>query len=308
MPSEGSYTKVTEFRLHVTSLMLYRPETESYTTHLAELINSHRLDRVLSKYTCQEHDAGEISRSSKIPHLRILDLCTGSGCIPLLLNSLLSKSVVRVESYGWDISEDAISLAKENLAHNVRLGHVKLSCDNHLRFDVVDIFDLDYKLLRLLIKLSNQKTNDVKVDIIISNPPYISQEAFKRETTRSVRNWEPRLALVPAKLPPSQLSMGIDGADIFYQRLLVLHSDVFRSQLLVMEVGDEAQAIRVARMALGHCNSLNIRNARERNCVEIWKDSPETDELQELQVGGDMVLVKGTGNFRAVVSYKHKHP
>jgi methylase of polypeptide subunit release factors len=133
-------------------------------------------------------------------------------------------------------------------------------------------------------------------DIIISNPPYISREAFRKETTRSVRNWEPKLALVPRKLPKEKRSKDIDPTDIFYHRLLVLHSDIFKSQVLLMEVGDEVQAIRVAKMAMGHCGASNH--------IEIWKDNPNVDILENIHTGGSRIPVRGSGSFRAVTLFR----
>jgi methylase of polypeptide subunit release factors len=134
------------------------------------------------------------------------------------------------------------------------------------------------------------------VDIIVSNPPYISREAFRKETTRSVRNWEPTLALVPPKFPNEDLPEGVDHADIFYHRLLVLHSDTFNSQVLIMEVGDAAQARRVAKMAVDHYGMSNH--------VEIWKDNPNANLLENIRIGDFTVSVRGRGSFRAVALFR----
>ena len=273
---------------------------------MAHLITSDRLVRVLTNEIPREDDALENTKTLRISDLRILDLCTGSGCIPLLLNSVLWKSCKYLQIHGWDISEDAVALAKENLAHNVQLGHVKESLHSRLRFEVVDIFDDESKLLDIFMTQSStrMRNKSAKVDIIVSNPPYISQAAFRTETTRSVRNWEPKLALVPEKPPASTLLHGIETSDVFYQRLMLLHSNTFRSRILLMEVGDEAQAIRVAKMALDHYSLSNNKIAETCYCVEIWRDSPDTDELERLKVGGDEIFVRGSGDYRAVVLFK----
>ena len=59
-----------------------------------------------------------------------------------------------------------------------------------------------------------------------------------------------------------------------------------------MEVGDEAQAIRVAKMAMSHCGASNH--------IEIWKDNPDVDILEDVRTGGSRIPVRGSGSFRAV--------
>lgn len=44
----------------------------------------------------------------------MLDLCTGTGCIPILLSHLRSQSGGITVAYGVDISTDALALAREN--------------------------------------------------------------------------------------------------------------------------------------------------------------------------------------------------
>ena len=85
-------------------MLIPRTETEHWTIRLSEIL---------------------IQSLPQRP-LRILDLCTGSGCIPLLLlsslrsaslsssNSSPSSSAHPVHALGVDISDDAIDLAQEN--------------------------------------------------------------------------------------------------------------------------------------------------------------------------------------------------
>jgi methylase of polypeptide subunit release factors len=277
------------------SLTTVRPETEAYTTYLAHLITSHQLDRVLAHKFIPDEEVFTVSKTT--PQVKILDLCTGSGCIALLLSFLTSKSHKQISIYGWDVSEEAIGLAKENLIRNINLGHIKMPFHKRPRFEVADIFDSPAKLLYILREKSIRRLSDVPaVDIIVSNPPYISQDALKKETTRSVRNWEPRLALVPPQISSFKESKNIDAADVFYQRLLVLHSEVFGSQILLMEVGDEAQALRVARMAIDYCGNWNH--------IEIWRDSPNVGNVEEIQYGDHRIPVRGSGLCRAVGLFK----
>lgn len=96
--------------------------------------------------------------------MRILDICTGSGCILLSLLRYSNECV----GVGCDISEDAIRLARENAEA------LKLSAD-FIQSD-------------LLEKVEG------KFDIIVSNPPYIPTPVIAT-LMEEVREYEPHLAL-----------------------------------------------------------------------------------------------------------------
>jgi len=227
-------------------------------------------------------------------HIRILDICSGSGCISLLLQSLVSYHRFTLQTVGMDISKETVTLAKENLARNVKKGHLP-------RLLISSEFPT-YRAAKFIVgdALSGPLLTG-RFDIIISNPPYISGRKFDTETTRSVRNWEPRLALVPPiseQLPPACP----DSEDIFYYRLIQLHSE-YNSKVLLMEVGDEEQAVRVTRMILK-------MNLAYRYRVEIWRDWPDQDqdsrELRRLRVGDYFIPVKGSGKIRSVLLFREK--
>ena len=80
------------------------------------------------------------------PGMRVLDMCTGSGCI---LISIL-KNVLNVEGVGCDISKQALIVAKEN----AKLNNVVAT------FERSDLFDHVTETF----------------DVIVSNPPYIRTE------------------------------------------------------------------------------------------------------------------------------------
>lgn len=142
----------------------------------------------------------------------------------------------------------------------------------------------------------------------MSNPPYISEDGFNKETTRSVRNWEPKLALVPdasrREITHTNGDYGNSSLfaveDIFYHRLLRFHS-LLKSKILVMEIGDETQARRVAQMAIG----ISDR-------IEIWRDWPDQHEsgnegAEYMLLGNYKIVVKGAGMVRAVVLLSNQH-
>lgn len=98
------------------------------------------------------------------PGMKVLDLCTGSGCV---LISIL-RNVVNVEGHGTDISKQALNVAKEN----ARLNNVAAT------FERSDLFD--------------QITE--RFDVIVSNPPYIRTEEILK-LMPEVRSFEPIEAL-----------------------------------------------------------------------------------------------------------------
>lgn len=102
-------------------------------------------------------------RSKKV---KILDLCTGSGCIGITLKKQFPNSVVTIS----DISKEALKIAKNNAA---KLG--------------ADIESIESDLLKNI--------NDT-FDVIISNPPYIKTA---EEIEPIVKNNEPHIALYAGK-------------------------------------------------------------------------------------------------------------
>jgi len=111
--------------------------------------------------------------------LTILDMGTGSGCIPISLD----KNLTTAKVFGLDISTDALKVADEN---NRLIGA-------NVKFFKADILSLDKEMAT--------KELDRKFDIIISNPPYV-RELEKEEMRNNVIAHEPGLALfVPDEDP-----------------------------------------------------------------------------------------------------------
>ena len=114
-------------------------------------------------------------RKSKLTDPAILDIGTGSGCIPIAIKKNLPASKLTA----IDVSKGALALAKENAAlHNA-----------HIIFRELDFLD-------------ESAWNSLPAfDIIISNPPYIPINE-KEKLGKNVTNFEPHLALfVPNKSP-----------------------------------------------------------------------------------------------------------
>lgn len=101
------------------------------------------------------------------PASRILDIGTGSGCIAVTL----SKELPEAEVTAWDISGEALAIAGDN---------------NRLLQTSVQFVQRDV--------LTYQPTEDEYFDVIVSNPPYVT-ETEKKDMEPNVLNWEPSGAL-----------------------------------------------------------------------------------------------------------------
>jgi release factor glutamine methyltransferase len=98
----------------------------------------------------------------------MLDIGTGSGCIPIALK----KKLPFVEVYALDISESALNIAKQNA----------LIQETEINFHLLNILDKN-----LWKQLSN-------FDIIVSNPPYVKKTEAS-SMNKNVLQYEPHLAL-----------------------------------------------------------------------------------------------------------------
>lgn len=100
---------------------------------------------------------------------RILDLCTGSGCIGLAIANRIKDARVTLA----DISKDALAVAKSNIT-NLKLS-ARVSCLQ-------------------VSALEPAKPFLGKFDMIVSNPPYVTKQEML-ELDDSVKKYEPHLAL-----------------------------------------------------------------------------------------------------------------
>ena len=139
---------------------------------------------------------------------KVLDLCTGSGCIAIAIAKNCAGK--RVQVTASDVSDAAIMLAKENANYN--------SVD--ITFIQSDLFS----------KIHG------RFNLIVCNPPYIKTSEIPA-LQREVRDWEPRIAL----------DGGEDGLD-FYRRLArEISRYIAKGGMLMLEVG-EGQAEEVLKL------------------------------------------------------------
>ncbi|KAA5544176.1 peptide chain release factor N(5)-glutamine methyltransferase [Adhaeribacter rhizoryzae] len=101
-------------------------------------------------------------------NLQVLDICTGSGCIPIALSAHLKAQAV----YGLDISEPALAVAQHNALK----------------------YQQPVKWLQQDILAGPLNLPPRSFDIIVSNPPYVLQQE-KRLMRANVIDFEPHLAL-----------------------------------------------------------------------------------------------------------------
>lgn len=146
------------------------------------------------------------------PGMKVLDMCTGSGCI---LISIL-KNVVDVEGYGYDISKQAINVAKEN----AKLNNVNATFERSDLFeDVADRFD-----------------------VIISNPPYIPTDV--------IGGLMPEVAVYE----PIQALDGKEDGLHFYRRIVEKASDYLNpGGKLLFEIGhDQGESVSSLMIEAGY--------------------------------------------------------
>ncbi|KAK8034339.1 hypothetical protein PG993_009334 [Apiospora rasikravindrae] len=239
-------------------VLIPRPETEAWTYALASEVAA----RLASDTT---------SKAPKQQSLRIVDLCMGTGCIPLLLYALLHRRF-QCQVWGFDVEECAVRLARENLRTPENGG------GDVVRFEKADIFADDW--IQSLLQQQQQQDE---------------RNSFNRDTGRSVRNFEPRLALVPH---PRNEPAACAPEDVFYKRLCEV-AGILRPTIMLFEVGDLEQATRVAQMALA-------ATGERLKDLEIWRDCPDVAEeegtgdsdtaLTETYIEGRKVPIRGSGH------------
>lgn len=153
---------------------------------------------------------------------KILDIGTGTGAISLALAKNLDKTSI----IGVDISDKALALANEN--------KVRLKTDN-VQFIKSDLFN---------------NINE-KFDLIVSNPPYISEDDYK--------NLDDKLFLEPK----SALVGGVDGLD-FYREIIKKASDYLNIDgHLVFEIGYD-QKVAINNLLI-KSDFKNIQNIKDYN-------------------------------------------
>lgn len=132
--------------------------------------------------------------------VKVLDIGTGSGIIPITLK--LENQAVKSE--GWDISTQAINVARQN----------------------ADLLSADIKLGK--VDILHTKKISANYDIIVSNPPYIMRSEMKI-MDKIVTDHDPEIALLVEDSDPL----------IFYQKIMGLaHYSLNKGGSLFFEINE----------------------------------------------------------------------
>ena len=181
--------------------LIPRPETEELVAWIIE-----------------EASKGKLHKKDKIS---ILDIGTGTGCIPISLAKNLIKSSVSA----IDISQKALLIAKKNaLLNNTK----------------IDFFEMD---------ILNTESLPQKFDIIVSNPPYV-RELEKTEIKKNVLQNEPHLALFVDNNNPL----------LFYKKIADLATKYLRKNgLLFFEINQYLEKETVKMLEMKGFKNIELR-------------------------------------------------
>lgn len=175
---------------------------------------------------------------------RILDLCSGSGCIGLAIASKIKDARITL----GEISPAAIRVARKNILDNHFSGRV--SCIS------VDAREIPSHFLG-------------KYDMIVSNPPYITAKQME-ELDPSVKDYEPHLALYG----------GEDGLDFYRDIARNFKSHIQPGGYICFEfgMGQETDVCRIL-MDNGYELVRIVRDTGER-ARAVLAQKPKDDETE----------------------------
>lgn len=201
-------------------VLIPRPETELLVEKVLPLINENSL---------------------------VIDLCSGSGCIPIAISR---KSGARC--WGIELSKEAASFFAENNKLNNTENKVFIIKDDVLN-PKKETFE-----------------NLPKADLITANPPYLTAEEMNN-LQREVRHE-----------PESALYGGIDGLD-FYRVIFKLWKEKLnQGAFFAAETGDDqAPAVKELMEREGfHCQTFRDLNGTERTVIGKLSDTKRQENIK----------------------------
>ncbi|KAF9929577.1 hypothetical protein FBU30_001472 [Linnemannia zychae] len=300
----------------------FRWETEEWTARLAAMLKNNPL--VFPHYHQKQNIHPSSPTQATEPSLHslfnVLDICTGSGCIPLGLASALPQNSTRL--FGVDIHPKAVQLARDNAAHNRDLLN-----QNPVQFHQADLLAPN-AVDQFLSWLSNNSNNknvsganpiggldkQQRYNLIISNPPYIAHSEYD-ELEPEVAQWEDPKALLADQeglvFYPRIANMAMELLD----RQIAPYSSLPLSSRVSSSVTNENMDTNDTReldpgtlerigpladndsQSQGNINNSNDNNSiqqqykSEDNIERTWRNGPELDRVKipelVLEIGGD---------------------
>lgn len=177
----------------------------------------------------------ETVKNSKIKNPSIIDIGTGSGCIAISLAHHLADCIITAT----DVSQEALDLAQINSSTN------EINNINFLNHDI----------------LSEKKIRLEKVDIIVSNPPYISKSEMK-DLPDEIKNYEPEIALTDFK-----------SGLIFYEKILSLIDKDLKCKFVFMEMNANLKK-----------QIMNLTNKYEFKKVDVVHDLNNLPRILKIEI------------------------
>lgn len=200
------------------NVLIPRPETEELVNWVIEEIQS----------------SESIGWSGR---LIILDVGTGSGCIPISLK----KAIPKAEVWGCDISDQALNVARINAA----------TLDHLVDFQGLDFLD------------PIQRNQLPHVNILVSNPPYVP-EKDKDSMQPNVLQYEPHLALFVPN----------NDALIFYRAIAEFgHQRMNKDGIIFVEIHEDLAAQLIDLFSQSGYSRIEVRRdlqGKERMMKVQW--------------------------------------
>lgn len=138
----------------------------------------------------------------------ILDLCTGSACLPIMMADAFPNAFIDAV----DISSDALAVAERNI-------------NDYGLQDRIELYESD---------LYTALTTPKRYDIIVSNPPYVNSESMSKLPQEYLR--EPQIALAG----------GEDGMDLVRDIVDGAADRLKPAGVLIVEIGNEREHAEAA--------------------------------------------------------------
>ena len=228
-----------------------------------ELLVETALEKIEEIKKNQPSDEGKKEYSQKITleELRILDMCTGSGCILISILHYATKKFPKIKGVGVDISHKAIEVAEENARKN-GLSVIKLkSSINVVEHGRYNEKSKEPQMTLVESDLFARLNKKEKFHLIVSNPPYIPTKEIE-SLQEEVRDHDPILALD-----------GKEDGLTFYRKIIAESSEYLtKDGFLMVECGwNQGEAVSQMMIEMGFSNVKKIKDLNGQERVVIGR-------------------------------------